>query len=166
MYDRPGAGWIVVGLDGYGHDRAVLTAALRQATQSGSRLYVVRSLGIFDALPRASVEATGRQETTGRQWAQAQANRAIAVRKQLRHEVEQVAAEVAPAIAIEYEVERGDPATTLLAAADEADMIVVGTRNDGEALPLLLGTVSQDVAVHARCPVLLVPLPPSRFRGA
>ena len=36
--------------------------------------------------------------------------------------------------------------------------IVVGTRSNGShGSPLLLGTVSQDIAVHATCPILLIP---------
>jgi nucleotide-binding universal stress UspA family protein len=153
MDRMPGTRWIVVGLDGFDHDREVLTAALRQAAQSESHLCVVRALGISESPPGATFEAAVRL------GAAALNTRATTVRRQLRCEVERLAADVAPAIGISYQVERGDPATTLLAAAavDEADMIVVGTHSDSGGLPLLLGTVSQDVAVHAHCPVLLVP---------
>ena len=61
-----------------------------------------------------------------------------------------------------YDIRYGDPATVVLAAAQHDDLIVVGTRTDGSrGSPLLLGTVSQDIAVHATCPVLLIPTTPT-----
>jgi nucleotide-binding universal stress UspA family protein len=151
MNHRRGEGWIVVGLDGNDGDQAVLTAALRQAEQTGSRVCVVHALGLADL---RSGPVSG---TAVRQRVAAQDSRAIEVGQDLRRSVEHLAAGFAPAIGIEYEVERGDPATALLAVAAEVDLIVLGTRTDGTAPPLLLGTVSQDVAVHSRCPILLVP---------
>jgi nucleotide-binding universal stress UspA family protein len=58
---------------------------------------------------------------------------------------------------VDYDVRHGDPATVLLSAAQHANLIVIGTHGTGGGSPLLLGTVSQDVAVHATCPVLLIP---------
>jgi nucleotide-binding universal stress UspA family protein len=60
-------------------------------------------------------------------------------------------------LAVDYDVRHGDPATVLLAAARHADLIVVGTRGTDHRSPFMLGTVSQDIAVHATCPVLLIP---------
>ena len=62
-------------------------------------------------------------------------------------------------VTVDYDVQHGDPATVLLAAARHADLIVIGTRGTGHRSPFLLGTVSQDIAVHATCPVLLIPTP-------
>ena len=45
------------------------------------------------------------------------------------------------------------------ARAVRADLIVIGTHGTGHRSPFLLGTVSQDIAVHATCPVLLIPTP-------
>jgi nucleotide-binding universal stress UspA family protein len=47
----------------------------------------------------------------------------------------------------------------LLDAARDADLVVVGARGLGGFRGLLLGSVSQQVAQHARCPVLIVPAP-------
>jgi len=49
------------------------------------------------------------------------------------------------------------PARALLTAADGASMLVVGSRGLGGFKGLLLGSVSQQVAHHALCPVLIVP---------
>lgn len=49
------------------------------------------------------------------------------------------------------------PAYALTEAGKEADLIVVGRRGHGGFLGLLLGSVAQQVANHATCPVLLIP---------
>lgn len=56
-------------------------------------------------------------------------------------------------------VSEGDPASTLLDAAEGADMLVVGSRGRGGFVGLLLGSVSHKVIHHAPCPVLVVPHP-------
>jgi nucleotide-binding universal stress UspA family protein len=51
----------------------------------------------------------------------------------------------------------GSPAAEILAAARDADMIVVGSRGAGGFPRLDLGSVSRQVAHRARCPVVVVP---------
>ena len=54
-------------------------------------------------------------------------------------------------------VRRGSTSGELLAAAEDADLLVVGSRGHGGFLGLLLGSVSHQVAAHAPCPVVIVP---------
>jgi nucleotide-binding universal stress UspA family protein len=58
---------------------------------------------------------------------------------------------------IESHVVAGAPARSLLDAAKDADLVVVGSRGLGGFTGLLLGSVSQQVAHHATCPVVIIP---------
>ena len=49
----------------------------------------------------------------------------------------------------------GPAAGVLIDAAQGADLLVVGSRGHGGFVSLLLGSVSQQVATHAPCPVLI-----------
>ena len=51
----------------------------------------------------------------------------------------------------------GNAAAILLDEAQRADLVVVGSRGRGGFAGLLLGSVSQQVAAHAACPVVIVP---------
>jgi nucleotide-binding universal stress UspA family protein len=58
---------------------------------------------------------------------------------------------------IEAHIECGSAGGVLLEHAKGADLLVVGTRGRGGFAGLLLGSVSQQVAHHAPCPVVIVP---------
>jgi nucleotide-binding universal stress UspA family protein len=51
----------------------------------------------------------------------------------------------------------GAPAEEILSAAEDADMIVVGSRGAGGFKKLLMGSVSTQVTHHARRPVVVIP---------
>jgi nucleotide-binding universal stress UspA family protein len=77
--------------------------------------------------------------------------------------------QVVDATASEYRdvpVERvligGSPADALLGGARDAALVVVGGRGVGGFRGLLLGSVSQQLAHHAPCPVVVVPSPTRR----
>jgi nucleotide-binding universal stress UspA family protein len=64
-----------------------------------------------------------------------------------------------PAVPTTWEAVEGHPAGVLVTAADDADLLVVGSRGRGGFVGMLLGSVSRQVLSHARCPVVVVPDP-------
>jgi nucleotide-binding universal stress UspA family protein len=70
-------------------------------------------------------------------------------------------AEVVPSVSVPIVtyVAEGDPAAVLDAAAQDADLLVVGVRGRSPFVGLVLGAVSQRVAATAPCPVVLVKPP-------
>jgi nucleotide-binding universal stress UspA family protein len=63
---------------------------------------------------------------------------------------------IAPDIAIETEAVIGHAAPRLLELSRDAELLVLGNRGRGGFAGLLLGSVSQRVATHASCPVVVV----------
>ena len=61
-------------------------------------------------------------------------------------------------ISIKTTSELGDPAKIIikLAKSNDYDLIVMGSRGRGAFKELLLGSVTQKVAHHAKCPVMVV----------
>ena len=143
MFQQQHGSSVVVGVDRRDNDHAVLGAALVQVRHTGQRLRVVHAIE-----PGTAPALTGRAEREAHRQS---------VEDDLRRRTEKLFAEQEASADVEYEVSRGDPATVLLGAARSAGMIVIGTHGTEHRPPFLLGTVSQDVAVHATCPVLLVP---------
>ncbi|VXC13032.1 Universal stress protein UspA (fragment) [Aeromicrobium sp. 9AM] len=60
-----------------------------------------------------------------------------------------------PDVTITATVVHGSPAQKIIEASGKADLVVVGSRGDGGFSGLLLGSVSEQVVRHAKCPVLV-----------
>jgi nucleotide-binding universal stress UspA family protein len=138
---------IVVGVDGSPCAEAALKAAADEATLRGDRLRVVSVWEVTPAIYRGGLAPGIDQE----------------VIDSIRHDAEDVAKEAVasatgfhPSLEIEGRAPEGQAAVALLDAAQDASLIVVGTRGRGGFKSLLLGSVSQQVVHHAPCPVLVV----------
>ncbi|BCJ49307.1 hypothetical protein Asp14428_07820 [Actinoplanes sp. NBRC 14428] len=137
-------------MDGRHHDRCVVAAAADHATRLGTGLRIVQVLDVGGeplipaTLPTVALRRTGERR-----------DRLARARTRLRDRLAGLLGPAGPGADVRTAV--GDPATVLLTYAREASLLVLGTRSGPPRTPFLLGTVSQDVAVHAACPVLLVP---------
>jgi nucleotide-binding universal stress UspA family protein len=146
---------IVVGVDeiGAGHD-PVLSAAVEQAWWSDAELCLVHALPV--GLPEIGVPAS----TALRPHRTARPAHIHAVTAELHHDLAGHLSDERPIAAVRLDVRYGDPATVLLMAAQQANLIILGTRDPRRTdrrSPFLLGSVSQDVALNAICPVMLIP---------
>ena len=61
-----------------------------------------------------------------------------------------------PTIPVDYHLEEGDPAKTILKASSKCDLIVMGTHGRRGIKRALLGSVAEKVLREARCPVVTV----------
>ena len=61
-----------------------------------------------------------------------------------------------PALPVESELKQGHPRQVLVDSSADADLLVVGSRGLGGFAGMLLGSVSDHCARHAKCPVVIV----------
>ncbi|MBB4984829.1 universal stress protein [Streptomyces nymphaeiformis] len=138
-----GRSHVVVGVDGSPASYAALRWAVRQARETGASLDVV---GVHDV-----PGATG--------WSAPPVDAAFDAEQATKAVSEELGSVLPPrgeVPPVEQHVLRGDPAEVLIEASAGADLLVVGSRGRGGFASLLLGSVSQQRAVHASCPVVIV----------
>jgi nucleotide-binding universal stress UspA family protein len=141
-------GLIVVGVDHSAGAEAALRFALEEARLRRATLRVVHAwqfgyigaTGLEGALPAVGGEVDD-------------------VRRAAGAELEAIVAEAAAGadgVEIEKRIDQGTPAAVLIDESRHADLLVVGSRGHGGFASLLLGSVSQQCAQHAACPVVIV----------
>jgi nucleotide-binding universal stress UspA family protein len=148
-------GRIVVGVDGSDGSREALRWAAEQAALRGVPLEVVHTYETEPATAAFAYDETMSVEV----WQRARADverrgRQAAERAQALVDsmIEEVTGIEVDAVAIEGR----HPAQALLERAEGAELLVVGSRGRGGFKSLLLGSVSQQCAQHATCPVVIV----------
>jgi nucleotide-binding universal stress UspA family protein len=134
---------IVVGTDGSDGSKTAVRWAAREAERRGAQLRIVHAFDWEWHAARYSV---------GSEYLDEARQHADAVTAAATDE----ARAVAPAIHIKVDAVIGNPVPQLLDSAAGADLLVVGNRGRGCFASLWLGSVSQRVALHAPCPVVVV----------
>ncbi|MEV6199708.1 universal stress protein [Streptomyces sp. NPDC051771] len=133
---------IVVGVDGSAASYEALRWAAGQARVTGARLEV---WGAYDVPGAAGRSAPAVDAAFDAEHA----------RQAMTEEIRDVLGGTGDVL-LEEHVARGNPAGVLTEASQGADLLVVGSRGRGGFASLLLGSVGQQCALHASCPVVIV----------
>lgn len=150
MAARAGVKRIVVGVDGSESSQAALTWAIRMAQGMGSKVTAVHALGVPSFFPAPFGVPVQYDEG----W-----------REDMKREFEKWCEPLkASGVGYQTVMETGRPASVIaeVAERDDADVIVVARRGRGEVAELLLGSVSHELALHSKRPVLLIEPGPAR----
>jgi nucleotide-binding universal stress UspA family protein len=140
MTDLAHPRFIVVGVDGSEGSKKALGWAADQAALTHATLRVVTAWHVhvgfgFPPMLPVSYEEPARRELEAT---------TLAV---LGH---------SPACLVEAELKQGHPRQVLVDASIDADLLVVGSRGLGGFAGMLLGSVSEYCASHAKCTVVIV----------
>lgn len=143
---------IVVGIDGSESAEAALEFAAEEASLYEAHLLIVhvRMKSPLSPPPASSYSAQApHRPRAGRRGFPSKAEELVEAA------VDHIA-QLQPRVSSDGKVLEGQPASALLREAENADMIVLGSRGRGGFTSLLLGSVSQQVALHAPCPVAII----------
>jgi nucleotide-binding universal stress UspA family protein len=147
------AGRIVVGIDGTEHAAAALRWAAEEAALRSATLVAVHAWSFVPVTTPADsglvpMAWTDSMEVLDASRAAAERTAAEQVREVLGEDNDVV-----------LDVVEGGPADVLVAAAADADLLVVGNQGRGNLASALLGSTSAEVADEAPCPVVFVRKP-------
>jgi len=137
---------IVVGVDGSETARLATRWAAREAKLRGATLRLVAAWNLPSGTYYGAAPAS---EDLVKDLVKAAEDNVALATQEIRDE--------AGLIDVETSIEEGQATAVLLDAARTADLMVVGSRGLGGFRELLLGSVSQQCAHHAPCPVVIVP---------
>jgi nucleotide-binding universal stress UspA family protein len=135
---------VLVGVDGSVGSRVAVLLAARLAA---SRDRALRAVHAF-MWPMMHVPLGPSPEGPPGGGLQADAERILA-------EATSLATAAQPGLGVSGELITGDPSAVLLRAAQDAAMVVLGSRGLGGFTGLLVGSVAVQVAAHAHCPVVV-----------
>ena len=133
---------VVVGVDGSSSSTAALRWAARHARLTGATLHALTTW----TYPRAYGFEMGLPEDyrPDQDARRAQREALAAVSEELE------------GVTVREDVVEGASAAVLTEATEHADLLVVGTRGHRALSGMILGSVSQYVATHAHCPVVIL----------
>ena len=136
---------VLVGVDGSPESGAALKYAVAEANRRGARLRVVSTY-----FPEYSVHGRTEPVTASETGVE------VDLEQEIRHVVEDALAGDALPQPAEIVVAAGPAAGVLIDASGEVDVLVLGHRGRGGFASMLLGSVSLQCVLHARCPVIVV----------
>ena len=139
---------IIVGVDGSPAGRAALARALEEARLRNLPLRIVSAWEV-PAIEYAGAAFAVTPDLTSAAEATAKATLAEAL--------SQIGPD--PGVKVEAIAISGHPATVLAEQAQDATLVVVGTRGRGTLAGIVLGSVSQALAHHCPTPLMIVPDP-------
>lgn len=148
---------IVVGVDGSAESCNALAWAAEEAKLRQAELEVVYAYEFtpawqlygYEGVSVSQMDAIAAEDEAAQERAQALAGELV---NQLVRDLGPVDGVQVTAVAI---TDRR-AAAALVARSENADMLVVGSRGRGGFSGLLLGSVSQQCAAHAHCPVTII----------
>jgi nucleotide-binding universal stress UspA family protein len=147
------AAGVVVGVDGSAESFGALRVAVEEAARRGTTVRVVAAWEVGDMWSDMYV-------LTGPEKNQVRTRLEQAVASEVADARDEFSATVGPRTPdITTDVVEGPPSDLLVAAAEGAELLVVGSRGHGAIRGLLLGSVALRCIVHAPCSVLVVPAP-------
>jgi nucleotide-binding universal stress UspA family protein len=131
---------VVVAVDGSPASGAALDWAIDEAARRKLPLHLVHAFGVdYSMVARPALAPDG-----------------VSVDDEILDAGLARAHSLAPALQVTAEADTGYPSPALVELSDRADTIVLGARGRGALRGALLGSVSLQVAMHARCPVVVV----------
>jgi nucleotide-binding universal stress UspA family protein len=139
---------IVVGVDGSQHSNAALEWAIRMARGMGSEV-----IAVFAIAPPASFHTAFSPPTIPIQYDEEW-------RAAMKKEFEDVWCKPLKDAGVRYQamIAEGRAASVLVDTANQfdADVVLVGRRGRGGVAELLLGSVSHELVLHCKRPVLVI----------
>ena len=141
-----------MGEDGSPGSAAALRWAFQDAARRGVAVHVVRAWSLANSASLTAA-AQGLPFGTVPSFEQCEATVLTALQAEVSAAQKDAAT---PDVPVHLHVVHGPAAHALLAAAREADVLVVGERGIGGFLGLLLGSTAEQVLRHARCTVAVV----------
>ncbi|MCB0973697.1 MAG: universal stress protein [Actinobacteria bacterium] len=135
---------IIVGVDGSEHSRRAFDMAVNEGLAHGRRVEAVwvwtevatdLTTGTIDMPPADALES--------------------AAKTSLRDFID--SSDIPEGVDVHGLVVEGHPSSALLDQSKHAARLIVGTRGHGGFAGLMLGSVSRNLALHATCPVTIVP---------
>jgi nucleotide-binding universal stress UspA family protein len=136
---------VLVGVDGSPESGAALKFAVAEANRRGARLRVVSTY-----FPEYSVHGHTQPLTASEPAIEDD------VEAQIRRMVDEALAGDTSPPSVEIVVAAGPAAGVLIDKSGEVDVLVLGHRGRGGFASMLLGSVSLQCVLHARCPVIVV----------